>query len=85
MDIVKNNEPHTALYADDFGLYFYKRIIENIPSITKEKYLVCFEIGSTQGEAIKKYASNNLKDVYISIEKDYANLDRFVFITNIKE
>ena len=35
MDIVKNNEPHLALYADDEGLYFYKKIIDNIPYITK--------------------------------------------------
>ena len=85
MDIVKNNEPHDALYAEDNGLYFYKRIIENIPYITKDKYLVCFEIGSTQGDAIKNYASANLKDAFITIVKDYANLDRFIFITNIKE
>ena len=26
MDIVKNNEPHIALYAKDDGLYFYKKI-----------------------------------------------------------
>ena len=27
MDLVKNNEPHIALYAKDNGLYFYKKII----------------------------------------------------------
>ena len=85
MDIVKNNEPHNALYADDNGLYFYKKIIENIPKITKEKYLVCFEIGSTQSTAIVDIARKHLKDINISVEKDYANLDRFIFITNIKE
>ena len=42
MDIVKNNEPHRALYADNYGLYFYEKIIDNIPKITKDKYLVCF-------------------------------------------
>ena len=29
MPIVKNNEPHQALYAEDDGLYFYKNIIKN--------------------------------------------------------
>lgn len=85
MDIVKNNEPHNALYAEDNGLYFYKKIIENIPKITKEKYLVCFEIGSTQSTAIVDIARKYLKNINISVEKDYANLDRFIFITNIKE
>lgn len=80
MDIVKNNEPHLALYAEDEGLYFYKKIIDNIPYITKEKYLICFEIGYTQGQAIATYAIENLKDINISIEKDYSNKDRFIFI-----
>ena len=80
MDIVKNNEPRLALYAKDEGLYFYKKIIDNIPYITKEKYLVCFEIGYTQSQAIATYAIENLKDINISIEKDYSNKDRFIFI-----
>ena len=80
MDIVKNNEPHLALYAEDEGLYFYKKIIDNIPYITKEKYLICFEIGYTQSQAIAAYAIENLKDINISIEKDYSNKDRFIFI-----
>lgn len=85
MDIVKNNEPHKALYADNNGLYFYVHIIDNIPKITKDKYLVCFEIGSSQGPAIVDIAKSKLKDVNISVEKDYSNLERFVFITNIKD
>ena len=82
MDIVKNNEPHLALYASDEGLYFYKRIIDNIPYITKEKYLVCFEIGYTQAEQIIEYANNKLNNISINVEKDYSNKDRFIFITN---
>jgi release factor glutamine methyltransferase len=82
MDIVKNNEPHLALYADDEGLYFYKKIIDNIPYITKEKYLVCFEIGYTQAEQIVEYANNKLNNISINVEKDYSNKDRFIFITN---
>ena len=85
MDIVKNNEPHKALYADNNGLYFYEKIIENIPKITKDKYLVCFEIGYTQSTDIVDIAKNKLGDINISVEKDYAGLDRFIFITNIKE
>lgn len=82
MDIVKNNEPDLALYAEDNGLYFYKKIIDNIPYITKEKFLVCFEIGYTQSTAIVDYANKILKDINISVEKDYSNKDRFIFITN---
>ena len=84
MDIVKNNEPHIALYAKDNGLYFYKKILENIPNITKNKYLICFEIGISQSTDIVDIANKYLKDINISVEKDYSNRDRFIFITNIK-
>ena len=82
MDIVKNNEPHLALYADDNGLFFYKRIIDNIPYITEDKYLVCFEIGCEQANDIINYVNSNLECVNVSVIKDYNNLDRFIFIDN---
>ena len=58
-DIVKNNEPHLALYAGKEGLDCYQKILENIALHMKEKCLVAFEIGMTQKDAIesllKKY------------------------------
>ena len=56
MDIVKNNEPEIALYAKDNGLYYYDIILKNIKNNLKDKYLIAFEIGYTQGEAIKNIA-----------------------------
>ena len=82
LEIVKDNEPHLALYAEDDGLYFYKHIINNIPNITKEKYLICFEIGQFQSTAIVDYAKEHLDNINISVEKDYSEKDRFIFITN---
>lgn len=84
MDMVKDNEPNIALYADDNGLYYYKKIIDNINYLTNDKYLICFEIGYTQGKYIEEYAKGNLSDITVSIEKDYNDRDRFIFITNIK-
>jgi len=84
MDIVKNNEPHIALYAKNNGLYFYEKIIDNIPYITKDKYLICLEIGQSQSNAIINYANIHLKNIIISVEKDYSNKERFLFITNIE-
>jgi release factor glutamine methyltransferase len=83
MDIVKNNEPHLALYADDNGLYYYKKIIDNIPYITKDKYLIAFEIGNKEAKDIMEYAKKI--DANIEVEKDYSDNDRFIFITNIKD
>ena len=83
MDLVKNNEPHLALYAKDNGLYFYKKIIDNIKYITKDKYLICFEIGYNESTAIVDYAKSKLTNINIYVEKDYRLKERFIFITNI--
>ena len=81
MPLVKENEPHLALYAADKGLYYYKKIIDNIPYITKDKYIICFEIGYLQANDIIEYATKKLKDINIFVHKDYSDKDRFIFIT----
>ena len=83
MEIVKNNEPHTALYAEDNGLKYYKDIISNANKYLKEKCIIAFEIGEKQGKLILEYAKNYFKDSIITVEKDMQNRDRFVFIINI--
>ena len=83
MEIVKNNEPHTALYAEDNGLKYYKDIISNANKYLKEKSIIAFEIGEKQGKLILEYAKNYFKDSIITVEKDMQNRDRFVFIINI--
>ena len=80
MDIVKNNEPEIALYAKDNGLYYYDVILKNIKNNLKDKYLIAFEIGYTQGETIKNLALKYLDNINVKIEKDYSNKDRFIFI-----
>ena len=79
MDIVKNNEPHNALYADNEGLYYYEEIIKNCKNYIKEKALIAFEIGYKQGNKIKEFAHKHL-NCEVTIEKDYSGKDRFVFI-----
>lgn len=86
MDIVKNNEPEIALYAEDNGLYYYDVILKNVENNLKDKFIIAFEIGYTQANSIKEMALKYLKDINVKIEKDYSNRDRFIFITssNIK-
>lgn len=80
--LVKNNEPHIALYAEENGLYFYRKILENIKPFLKEKSLIAFEIGMTQAKDITKIAKNNLPKAKISTEKDLTGKDRYIFIFN---
>ena len=81
-DIVKNNEPHLALYADDNGLYFYKEIIKKAKKYLNKKSILAFEIGMTQGHSLKEYASIYFKDSKIFVEKDLTGRDRYLFIIN---
>lgn len=81
-EIVLNNEPHLALYASDNGLYFYDKILRECSSYLNDKFLIAFEIGYEQGEDIKNLAYKYLDNINVSIEKDYSNKDRFVFISS---
>ena len=83
-DIVKNNEPELALYADNDGLYYYEQILKNANQYLENEFLIAFEIGYLQGEKIKELAHKYLKEVNVSIEKDLSEKDRYVFITNIE-
>lgn len=82
MDIVKNNEPHLALYAKDNGLYFYKEILKQAHKYLKEKFIIAFEIGEKQGEDIINIAKTFFPSSNIMLEQDLQHLDRFIFIIN---
>ncbi len=82
MDIVKNNEPSIALYADENGLYFYRKIIEDASKYINDKHIIAFEIGQEQGNDIVSMASKYFPNDVIKLEKDMQGLDRFIFIIN---
>lgn len=78
--LVKNNEPHIALYAPNNGLYFYEEILKNIKPHLKEKSIIAFEIGMTQSDEITKMANKYLPKAKIVTEKDLAQKERYIFI-----
>ena len=82
-EIVKNNEPHLALYARDNGLYFYDKILRECSNYLNDNFLIAFEIGHEQGEDVKALAYKYLDNINVSIEKDYSNKDRFIFISSM--
>ena len=83
-EVVKNNEPHIALYADNNGLYFYEEILKNIKTILNDKYLIAFEIGKDQGNAINELKEKYLPESNIILKKDLEGRDRMVFIHNFE-
>lgn len=84
-EIVYNNEPHLALFAEEEGLYFYKMILEQASGYVKQNFLIALEIGQTQGERVKSLVYRYFSDVEVIIEKDYSGRDRFVFVYRIRE
>lgn len=79
MDVVKNNEPNLALYAENNGLYFYEEILKNCKKYLKDKYYIFFEIGYSQGNKIKELASKYLY-CNVEVKKDLQGFDRYVII-----
>lgn len=79
-EIVKNNEPHLALYAGKDGLDCYKKILKEVKPHLKEKSIIAFEIGYTQAEAITKIAQEELENIQIIVKKDLSGKDRMLFI-----
>lgn len=82
MKIVKNNEPHQALYADNNGLYFYEEILKNVKYYLKQKNIIAFEIGESQGQKIKDIALKYFQNSKVIVENDLQGRNRFVFIFN---
>ena len=82
MDVVYNNEPHMALYADGNGLYFYDKILRECRKYLNDRFLIAFEIGYKQGNDILNIINKYFDNVNISLEKDYSGRDRFIFVWN---
>ena len=83
MDVVYNNEPHMALYADGNGLYFYDKILMECRKYLNDRFFIAFEIGYKQGNDIINIINKYFDNVNISLEKDYSGRDRFIFVSNI--
>ena len=77
-DNVLNYDPHLALFAEEEGMYFYRKIIEQAKDYLNENGVIFFEIGYDQKDKIIKLADMNgyLAEVY----KDINGRDRMAFL-----
>lgn len=69
-------EPEIALFADDEGLYFYKKIIKDLDKYLSNNGMVFFEVGYNQAEIVGSLLENKGFDV--EFEKDIHGILRVV-------
>jgi release factor glutamine methyltransferase len=70
-------EPDIALFAEENGFFFYKRIIEQSKSFLKKKGLLLFEIGYNQASKISEILNENGYD-NILVTQDCSSIDRMI-------
>ena len=79
-EVVKNNEPSIALYADNNGLYFYETILKQALKHLNKDGVIAFEIGQTQASRIVELIKVYLPNWQYKIIKDLSGLDRIMII-----
>ncbi len=81
-DIVRDNEPHIALFAGKDGLDFYDRILKDIKNYLKEEFVIAFEIGADQKQSASNLAYKYLENIEVYSKQDMSGKDRMIFIVN---
>ena len=75
---VLNYDPHLALFAEEEGMYFYRKIVEEAKNYLNDSGVIFFEIGHDQREKITKLADIN--DYHAEVYKDLNGRDRMAFL-----
>ena len=73
-------EPKTALFADDDGLYWYKKIADDLNQYLKPQGHLFCEIGLYQGPPLLAYFENKPFIKQVKIIKDINGLDRILYV-----
>lgn len=78
--VVKDNEPHVALFGGHDGLYFYRKIFADAKKVIKDRALLAFEMGFDQRELMSEAVEHYFPNVPYEIIKDINGKDRMLFI-----
>ena len=76
---VLSYDPHLALFAEEEGMYFYRKIVEEAKNYLNDSGVIFFEIGHDQREKITKLADVN--DYHAEVYKDLNGRDRMAFLS----
>ena len=76
-------EPHLALLAKP-GTLFYERVLQDYVKIVNDEFVIAFEIGEDQEEALTELVNKYCKGCTFYFEKDIYNKTRFLYIKGIR-
>lgn len=72
-------EPSSALFAEEDGLYFYRRLAERLAPLMNKRALIGFEIGYQQGEIVQQFLQKAFPEANVDIVQDINKKDRMIF------
>lgn len=78
--VVKDNEPHVALFGGNDGLYFYRKIFKDVRHVLKDRALLAFEMGFDQRELMSQAVEQYFPGIPYEIIKDINGKNRMLFI-----
>ena len=76
LEIEVQKEPALALFAEENGLAFYRKIVEKAPEYLNDGGYLMFELGIDESKAVKSMMEKDFQD--IEVIKDLAGIDRVI-------
>lgn len=80
--MVYNNEPHLALFAEEEGLYYYKKILKESSRYLNKESLIVFEIPEDKDKELSEIVLENYPASIYEIKKDLQGKSRILIIKN---
>lgn len=81
-DIVKNNEPHVALFGGENGMFFYDVILKDASSILNTPNIIAFEHSYNKKQEMHALIQKYFPNSWYETIKDLSGKDRITVIIN---